>query len=174
MVYTSDQGFFLGDHGWFDKRFMYEESLRMPLMMRWPEVIAPGSVNRELVSNVDFAPTFLDCGGAKRPGELQGAPLTPLMRGARPGDWRKSFYYQYYEYPAVHMVYPHCGVRTDRYKLIHFQYKNEIDAWEFFDLKEDPEELRNAYDEARYAEEVAALKSEMLRLRKTLQVPDNA
>ncbi len=174
VVYTSDQGFYLGDHGWFDKRFMYEESLKMPLLMRWPGIIEAGRVNSAMVSNVDFAPTFLDCAGATVPADMQGTPFTPLLRGESPKDWRKSFYYEYFEYPAVHMVYPHCGVRTERYKLIHFQYKDEIDAWEFFDLKEDPDELHSCYDDPRYAREVETLKAELARLRKSLQVPEPA
>ena len=112
VIYSSDQGFFLGDHGWFDKRFMYEESLRMPFLVRWPGVIQPGSENRDLVQNLDFAPTFLALAGVAPPPEMQGRSIVPLLSGETPVDWRSSIYYHYYEYPAEHMVPRHYGVRT--------------------------------------------------------------
>ena len=164
VFYTSDQGFYLGDHSWFDKRFMYEQSLRMPLLVRYPREIKAGSVNSDIVLNLDFAETFLDFAGAVKPGDMQGRSMRRLLRGKSPGDWRKSMYYHYYEYPAVHMVKRHYGVRTKRYKLMHFYY--DIDAWELYDLEKDPNELNNVYDEPDYAGVAAELKGELKRLRK--------
>jgi len=149
VIYTSDQGFFLGDHGWFDKRFMYEESLRMPLLVRWPGRIRPGSVNDELVLNLDFAPTFLDAAGLEPPSDMQGLSFGPMLCGRTPYYWRDAIYYRYYEYPAVHMVKRHYGVRTRRYKLIHFY--EDIDAWEMYDLERDPHEVRNVFADPQYA-----------------------
>ena len=169
VVYSSDQGFYLGDHGWFDKRFMYEESFRTPLIVRWPGMIKPGSEDRHLVQNLDFAPTFLHMAGVEIPKDMQGVSLVPLMRGEDPSDWRKSVYYHYYEYPAVHTVQRHCGVRTQRYKLIHFYQLNE---WELFDLERDPGELRNVYGEPAYSDVAAELKKELVRLRALYRVPD--
>jgi arylsulfatase A-like enzyme len=163
VVYTSDQGFYLGEHGWYDKRFMYEESLRIPLVMRYPGRIAAGTRNRDLVQNLDFAPTFLDLAGVDVPGDMQGASLRPVLRGATPEDWRQSIYYHYYEYPAVHAVKRHYGVRTARYKLIHFYH--DIDAWELFDLKEDPTELNNVYGDPAYATVRKMMHAELERLR---------
>lgn len=162
VIYSSDQGFFLGDHGWYDKRWMYEESLRMPLIVRWPGVVKPGSVNWDLVQNLDFAPTFLEIAGVEVPADMQGRSLVPLLRGERPGDWRRSIYYRYYEYPAVHDVQRHEGVRTERYKLIHYYL---IGEWELFDLEKDPDELRSVYDDPAYASVKAELKAELERLR---------
>jgi arylsulfatase A-like enzyme len=164
VVYTSDQGFFLGDHGWFDKRLMYEQSLRMPFLVRYPKHIKPGSVCERIALNIDFAPTFLDFAGAAVPSDMQGRSLRPILEGKTPEDWRRSMYYHYYEYPAWCFAKRHYGVRTDRYKLIHFYY--DIDAWELYDLKNDPEELNNVYGDARYADIVADLKSELGRLQK--------
>ena len=135
VIYTSDQGFFLGDHNWFDKRFMYEESLRMPFLVRYPGHIKPGSTSDAMVLNVDFAPTFLELAGAKAPKEVQGRSALSVLAGKTPKDWRTEMYYRYYHYPADHRVQPHYGIRTERYKLIYF---NRIDAWELFDLKTDP------------------------------------
>jgi len=163
VVYTSDQGFYLGEHGWFDKRFMYEESLRMPLLVRYPNEIDPGSVNNDIVLNIDFAPTFLDLAGAPVPTEMQGESCRPILQGHTPRDWRKSMYYHYYEYPAVHMVKRHYGVRTERYKLIRFYY--DVEAWELYDLETDPHELVNRYDDPAYASVVQELKQELERLR---------
>jgi arylsulfatase A-like enzyme len=164
VVYTSDQGFYLGDHGWFDKRFMYEESLRMPLLVRYPKKVKAGSVNDDIVLNIDFAPTFLDFAGVQIPDDIQGESIRPLLQGKTPDDWRSSMYYHYYEYPGWHMVKRHYGVRTERYKLIHFYY--DIDAWELYDLKKDPDELNNVYGEPAYADVVAELKKELAGLRK--------
>ncbi len=164
VVYTSDQGFYLGDHGWFDKRFMYEQSLRMPLLVRYPKKIKPGSVNKDLVMNVDFAPTFLDMAGVARPEDIQGESMKSILQGETPQDWRASVYYHYYEFPSWHMVKRHYGVRTQRYKLMHFYY--DVDAWELYDLQKDPQELNNIYDNPAYADVIAELKTELKRLRK--------
>ena len=163
VVYTSDQGFYLGDHGWFDKRFMYEESLRMPLLVRYPKEVRAGTVSDQIVLNLDFAETFLDYAGASVPGDMQGRSLRPLLRGRTPGDWRRSMYYHYYEYPAVHSVKRHYGVRTQRYKLIHFY--NDIDEWELYDLKNDPDELKNVHGNPKYAGVIKELKEELKQLR---------
>jgi len=165
VVYTSDQGFYLGDHGWFDKRFMYEQSLRTPLIVRWPGEIEPGSVNDDIALNLDFAETFLDLAGAEIPQKMQGRSLVPLLQGSAPDDWRKSMYYHYYEFPGAHSVRRHYGVRTERYKLIHFY---NIGEWELFDLKEDPHELNNIYASAD-AGLVKDLKVELDRLQAQYQ-----
>jgi arylsulfatase A-like enzyme len=163
VVYTSDQGFYLGDHGWFDKRFMYEESLRMPLLVRYPKEINAGSLNHEIVLNLDFAETFLDYAGVAIPDDMQGRSLRSVLAGKTPDDWRRSMYYHYYEYPAVHSVKRHYGVRTRRYKLIHFYH--DIDEWELYDLQKDPDELRSVYSDPAYAGTVRELKAELKRLR---------
>ncbi|MFC2142083.1 sulfatase [Acidobacteriota bacterium] len=163
VVYTSDQGFYLGDHGWFDKRFMYEESLRMPLLVRFPGALPAGSINTDLVLNLDFGPTFLDLAGIPTPESMQGVSLKPLLLDNRPGDWRKSVYYHYYEYPGAHMVKRHFGVRTDKYKLLRFYH--DIDAWELYDLEEDPQELNNVFADPAYAAVAEELKEELARLR---------
>lgn len=170
VVYSSDQGFYLGDHGWFDKRFMYEESYRMPLLARWPGRIKPGSVNEDLVSNLDFAQTFLDLAGAETPQDMQGRSLAPLLAGETPSDWRQSLYYHYYEYPGGHSVRRHYGVRTAHSKLIYFYNLKE---WEFYDLKRDPREMQSRYDDPEYAAEVSALKQELSRLRTLYKVPED-
>ena len=166
VIYTYDQGFFLGDHGWYDKRFMYEPALRSPLIIRYPAEVAAGSTCDRLVSSLDLAPTFLDFAGANGPsGDLamQGASLRPLLRGKPPADWRTSHYYHYYESGQPHTVAAHYGVRTDRYKLIRFY--GAVEAWEFYDLKDDPDELRNAYAAPQHAAQVETLKRELARLR---------
>lgn len=164
VFYTSDQGFYLGDHGWFDKRFMYEESLRMPLLVRYPREVKAGSVCDDIVLNLDFAPTFMDFAGVPVPADMQGESLRKILQGKAPENWRKSMYYHYYEYPAVHSVKRHYGVRTERYKLIHFY--NDIDEWELYDLKKDPKEMKNVIDDPAYAETIKDLKLELKRLRK--------
>ena len=164
VIYTSDQGFYLGDHGWFDKRFMYEESLRMPFMVRYPKEIKAGSVNNDLVQNLDFAPTFLDFAGLPKPEDMQGESIRKLLQGKTPGKWRESIYYHYYEYPAVHSVKRHYGVRTKRHKLIHFYH--DIDEWELYDMQKDPDELKNVLNDPAYADVVKELKAELKRLRK--------
>ncbi|MHC4354775.1 MAG: sulfatase family protein, partial [Planctomycetota bacterium] len=163
VFYTSDQGFYLGDHGWFDKRFMYEESLRMPLMVRCPKHIKAGSTSDKIVLNLDFAPTFLDIAGVPVPADMQGESIRPILQGKTPGNWRRSMYYHYYEYPGAHSVKRHYGVRTQRYKLIHFYY--DIDEWELYDLAKDPREMKNVYGDASYADIVQELKAELKRLR---------
>jgi arylsulfatase A-like enzyme len=171
VVYTSDQGFFLGEHGWFDKRWIFEQSVRTPLLVRWPQVIRPGSVNSDLVSNVDFAQTLLAAAGATAPPDMQGRNLAALFQGQTPADWRKSFYYHYYEYPGNHDVRPHYGVVTDRYKLVHFYF--DADYWELFDLKKDPLELRSVWGDPEYAAVEKELSGELRRLRAELAVPDD-
>ena len=164
VIYTSDQGFFLGDHGWFDKRFMYEQSLRMPLLVRYPKEVRPGSVNSDIVLNLDFAPTFLDFAGVNVPSDMQGRSVRPLLGGRTPKDWRTSMYYHYYEYPGAHAVKRHYGLRTKLYKLLHFYY--DIDAWELYDLQKDPHELNNVYGRQAYAAVTRTLKGELEKLRK--------
>jgi arylsulfatase A-like enzyme len=167
VVYTSDQGFYLGDHGWFDKRFMYEESLRMPLLVRYPKEIKAGSASDAIVLNLDFAPTFLDFAGVPIPDDMQGRSLRKILQGGKSQDWRVSMYYHYYEYPAVHSVKRHYGVRTNRYKLIHFYH--DIDEWELYDLEEDPKEMKNVYSDPAYTKIVNILKIELKYLRKKYQ-----
>jgi len=148
VIYASDQGFYLGEHGWFDKRFMFEESYRTPLLIQWPGVAAPGSINSDIVSNLDFAETILDMAGVEVPADMQGRSMVPVLKGKTPADWRKEHYYHYYEYPAVHSVKRHYGISTDQYKLIHFYY--DIDEWELFDFKNDPGEMKNLYNDPAY------------------------
>jgi len=164
VVYTSDQGFFLGEHGWFDKRFMYEESLRMPLLIRFPREIPAGTVSDEIVLNLDFAPTFLDFAGVSKPKDMQGESFRKILQGESVPDWRQSMYYHYFEYPNEHNVIPHIGVRTQRYKLIHFYY--DMDAYELYDLKNDPHEMNNVFADPKYAAVVKELKMELVRLQK--------
>ena len=171
VIYSSDQGFYLGEHGWFDKRWIYEESLRTPLLVRWPGVAKPGTVNKDLVSNLDFAETFLDIAGAPVPSDMQGRSLVPLLKGRTPSGWRKSFYYHYYEFPGAHNVRRHYGVVDGRYKLIHF-YEPDVDEWELYDLRQDPKELRSVYGEPEYAQVQDRLLAELKRLREELKVPD--
>ena len=176
VIYSSDQSFYLGEHGWFDKRWIYEESLRTPLIVRWPGVIKPGSTNRDIVSNLDFAETFLDLAGVDVPDDMQGRSLVPLLEGQTPADWRKSFYYHYYEYPGAHSVRRHYGVADGRYKLVHF-YPNQwdpdaIDEWELYNLESDPKELKSVYGEAKYAAVQKRLEAELARLRRKLKVPE--
>ncbi|KGE12270.1 sulfatase [Sphingobacterium deserti] len=148
VIYTSDQGFYLGEHGWFDKRFMYEESLRTPLLIRYPKEIPPGKIADDLVQNLDFAPTLLDYAGIEIPKDIQGESFRALVAG-KDTTWRDAVYYTYYEYPSIHMVKRHYGIRTDRYKLIHFYY--DVDEWELYDLEKDPNELKNVYNDPTYA-----------------------
>ncbi len=161
VIYSSDQGFYLGEHGWYDKRWMYEESFRTPLLVRWPGAVEPGSVNAELSQNIDFAPTLLELAGVEPPADLHGRSLVPLLRGERPADWRRSLYYHYYEFPGVHAVARHRGVRTDRHKLIHYYQTGE---WELFDLERDPMELQSVHADPAYAALRAELEAELERL----------
>lgn len=171
VVCSSDQGFFLGEHGWFDKRWIFEESLRTPLLVRWPAVIKPGGVCSNIVSLVDFAETFLDVAGVPIPADMQGHSLLPLFKGQTPADWRKSLYYHYYEFPVPHRVRPHYGVITDRYKLVHY-YKPDVDDWELLDRQADPLEVKNFYSDPAYAETVKELHAELDRLRKEVKETD--
>ncbi len=175
VVYTSDQGFFLGDHGWYDKRFMYEESLRMPLLWRHPAGAEAGRVLEEMALNVDFAPTFLELAGLPIPAAMQGRSLAPLARGEIPADWRRSMYYRYWMHKAHHNVYAHYGIRTHTHKLIYYYadalgQAGAIDVrhepeWELFDLQQDPLELRNVYHERAYAEVARALTAQLGQLQ---------
>ncbi len=168
VVYTSDQGFFLGEHNFYDKRFMYEESLRMPFLIRWPKQIKAGSVSQGMILNVDFAPTFLDAAGLKIPADMQGRSFMPLLAGKTPKGWRTSMYYRYY-HPGHHNVAAHYGIRTMQHKLIYF---HKLDQWEFYDLQKDPLEMRNEYGNPANAKLVASLKKEMYRLKKDLKDKD--
>ncbi len=167
VIYTSDQGFFLGDHNWFDKRFMYEESLRMPFVVRYPPEIKPGTTNDDIILNTDFAATFLDYAGIETPREMQSYSFRGNLRGETPDDWRTAMYYRYFMHlQGGHYVTAHYGVRTKRYKLI-FYYEEEPgpQEWELFDLEEDPQEMRSVYEEPEYADVVEELKAELARLR---------
>lgn len=170
VVYSSDQGWYLGEHGWYDKRWMYEESLSTPLLVRWPGVTEPGTVNHNMVSNVDFAQTFLDAGGVDQPDDMHGESLVPVLKGETPDDWRKSFYYHYYEFPGWHSVRRHYGVRTETHKLIYFYNLNE---WELYDLQADPNELNSVYDDPAYADIRAELHAELDRLREHYNVGED-
>jgi arylsulfatase A-like enzyme len=173
VMYSSDQGFYMGEHGWFDKRFMYEESFRTPLIARWPGRIKPASVNADLVQNIDFAETFLDLAGAPIPADMQGHSLLPLLKGETPGDWRKSLYYHYYEFPKPHRVPAHEGVFDGQQKLIRFYgegVKNG-EEWEFYDLKNDPSEMNNRYDKPDTEADVSRMKKELARFRTVYEVP---
>lgn len=167
VICSSDQGFFLGEHGWFDKRWIFEESLRTPLLVRYPGVTRPGSTSDQIVSLLDFAETFLDLAGVPIPAEMQGRSLLPFFRGETPADWRRSLYYHYYEFPEPHRVRPHYGVVTDRYKLVHY-YKPDVDDWELLDRQADPLEIKNYYSDPAYAETVRELHAELQRLRATV------
>ena len=169
VVYTSDQGFYMGEHGWFDKRFMYEESMRTPLIMRLPKGFDRRGDITEMVQNIDYAPTFLELAGAEIPSDIQGVSLVPLLKGEHPKDWRKALYYHFYEYPAEHMVKRHYGVRTERYKLVHFY--NDINWWELYDLQADPSEMHNLYGQPEYEPVVKELKEEMLKLQEQYNDP---
>ncbi len=160
VVYSSDQGFFLGEHGWFDKRWIFEQSLRAPLLIRWPGVIKPGSTNADIVSNLDFAETFLDAAGQKIPAEMQGRSFLPLLKGEHLADWRMAFYYHYYEHPGPHNVARQYGVITDRYKLVYF-YEPEFNYWELFDLKTDPMEMKSVYNDPAYADTQRSLHKQL-------------
>jgi arylsulfatase A-like enzyme len=169
VIYTSDQGFFLGDHGLFDKRFMYEESLRMPFLVRWPAVIKPGSRSDAMALNVDFAETFLEAAGLPVPNTMQGQSLMPILRGRVPASWRTSMYYRYYHDPGDHNTRAHYGVRTRTHKLIYFWKK---DQWELYDLVSDPLEMSNIYGQPGQERITAALKAELLRLKQAVRDED--
>ena len=169
VVYTSDQGFYLGEHGWFDKRWMYEESMRTPLIMRPPRGYQAKGEIEEMVQNIDWAPTILDIAGVEIPGDMQGRSLVPLLEG-KDTQWRDKLYYHYYEYPAVHQVKRHYGIRTERYKLMHVYY--DVDQWELYDLKEDPHEMNNLYGKEGYEEITRELKEDLNALRDKYNVPE--
>ena len=167
IVYTSDQGFYMGEHGWFDKRFMYEESFRTPMLVRFPGGVK-GDIP-EMVQNIDHAATFLQVAGVPVPEDIQGDSYLPLLKGEKPKDWRTSLYYHFYEYPAEHAVKRHYGVRTDRYKLIHFY--NDIDVWELYDLQNDPMEMHNIYNEPGNEALIDSLKTELNKLQEQYDDP---
>jgi len=165
IIYTSDQGFYMGEHGWFDKRFMYEESLRTPLIMRLPQPMTAlrGSSVSQMVQNIDHAPTFLQLAGVQKPSDIQGESYLPLLQGAKTATKRNAIYYHFQEYPAEHAVKRHYGIRTERYKLIHFY--NDIDVWEFYDLKKDPNEMNNLIENKKYAKKIKAIKKQLNALQ---------
>ena len=163
VVYTSDQGFYLGEHGWFDKRFIYDESFKTPLLVRWPGVIEAGSRKTEMVQNLDFAQTLLEAAGIEAPADMQGESLIPLLRGQNDQWTREAVYYHYYEYPGFHMVKRHYGIVTQKYKLAHFY--DDIDEWELYDRLNDPQEMRNVYADSAYADVVLELKQKLQGLR---------
>ena len=163
IIYTSDQGFYLGEHGWFDKRWMYEESFKMPFMIRYPELIKPKSVNSDLLLNIDFAPTLLDLAGIDIPKDMQGTSFVPQLESNNKADVRDAVYYHYYEFPKWHNVQPHYGVRTSRYKLIHYYYN--MDEWELFDLKNDPSEMVNLYGTSGTKKLTRRLKNKIIELQ---------
>jgi arylsulfatase A-like enzyme len=162
VVYTSDQGFYLGEHGWFDKRFMYEESFRTPLLVRYPKEIKAGTKVDKLVQNLDFAPTFLEYAGIEIPEDMQGLSFKDLVAG-KATEWRDAVYYTYYEYPSIHEVKRHYGVATDRYKLMHFYY--DVDEWEMYDLEKDPNEMQNIYGNPSFADIQKQLHERLEELR---------
>ncbi|WP_339708732.1 sulfatase [uncultured Kriegella sp.] len=164
VVYTSDQGFYLGEHGWFDKRFIYDESFKTPLLIRWPNEIKAGTTNEEMVQNLDFAQTFLEAAQIEAPDDMQGESLMPLLKGQNDQWNREAVYYHYYEYPSVHMVKRHYGIVTKEYKLVHFYY--DVDEWELYDRKKDPNEMNNVYNDPEYASVVEKLHKELEELRK--------
>jgi arylsulfatase A-like enzyme len=183
VIYSSDQGFFLGEHGWFDKRWIFQESARTPFLIRWPGVIKAGSVNQDLVCNLDVAETLLQAAGLPIPNRMQGRSILPLLEGNKASDWRTAFYYHYYEYPADHKVRPHYGIITTNYTLVHF-YKPDVwdelqtaiasipnDYWELFDHQKDPGQMRSVYGEPAYAEVQTNLMQEVFRLRDELKEP---
>ncbi|WP_405413178.1 sulfatase [Maribacter sp. Asnod1-A12] len=164
VIYTSDQGFYLGEHGWFDKRFIYDESFKTPLLVRWPNVVKPGSVENEMVQNLDFAQTMLEAVGFTPPNDMQGESLIPLLKGEKDKWTRDGVYYQYYEYPSVHMVKRHYGIVNKEFKLVHFYY--DVDEWELYDRLKDPKEMTNVYNDPAYADTVKKLKKDLVALRK--------
>ena len=163
VVYTSDQGFYLGEHGWFDKRFIYDESFKTPLMIKWPNKIKPGISNDEMVQNLDYAQTFLEAAMIDAPEDMQGESLMPLLLGDNDKWTREEVYYHYYEYPSVHMVKRHYGIVNKEYKLVRFYY--DVDEWELYDRLNDPNEMNNVYNDPAYADVVKDLKVKLTDLR---------
>jgi arylsulfatase A-like enzyme len=162
VIYASDQGFYMGEHGWFDKRFIYEESMKTPVVMRYPGVVKPGTSVDQMIMNIDFAPTVLSIAGVAVPASIQGASFLPLLQGGNVENWRKAAYYHYYEFPEPHHVSPHFGMRTDQYKLVRFY--GPADAWELYDLKKDPMEMHNLYSQQKDGKLMASLKNELKAL----------
>jgi arylsulfatase A-like enzyme len=160
VIYASDQGFYNGEHGWFDKRWIYEESIHMPLIVSWPGVVKPGTRFTPMVQNIDYASTFVEIAGGHTPDGLHGRSLVPILRGQTPTDWRHSVYYHYYD--PDHGVPRHYGIRTERYTLVHFYVTDE---WELYDLKKDPQQMRSVYSDPSYAATVDRLKAELNRLK---------
>lgn len=184
VVYTGDQGFFLGEHGWFDKRLMYEESLRMPFLIRYPKEIQQGIVNKDMVLNIDFAPLFLDFAGISVPGQMQGVSFRSNLTGKTPPDWRKSMYYRYWLHAdGAHNATAHYGIRTERYKLVYYYAralgktgtgnKPLTPEWELYDLKKDPHEMINRYHQEKSGKLVKKLKAELLELKKRYDDEDS-
>lgn len=162
VIYTSDQGFYLGENGWFDKRFMYDVSMQTPLLVKWKGKIKPGSVNTSLVQTIDFAPTMLDAAGVKIPDWMQGLSLNSILRGKQSELPRKELYYRYYEYPIDHYVIPHMGIREKQYKLIYFYTANE---WECYDLKKDPQEQKNLIHSPKHKVEINRMKMKLIEVK---------
>ncbi len=171
VIYCSDQGFYLGEHGWFDKRFMYKESFRTPLLIKYPNITKPNTVNTDLVQNLDFAQTFLDIACIKQPKDMQGRSLLPIIKGQTPKNWRKYLYYHYYGYPAIHDVRRHEGIANKRYKLMHFY---DINEWEFYDLKNDADEVQNQINNPKHQTLIKQLKLELIKLKKQYKVVDQS
>jgi len=161
VIYASDQGFYLGEHGWFDKRFIYEESLRTPFVIRYPGVVKPGTTIPQLMVNIDWAPTILDMAGVPAPAEMQGTSFVPLLKGDTK-NWRKAAYYHYYEFPQPHHVYPHFGIRTEKYTLVRFY--DQTNTWELYDLQNDPQQMHNLYGQAAYKQATTDLKQQLRQL----------
>lgn len=171
VVYTSDQGFYLGEHGWFDKRFIYDESFKTPLLVRWPGVVKPGSVSTQMVQNLDFAQTLLKAVNIAAPADMQGESFLSLLKGVEQSWTREAVYYHYYEYPSIHMVKRHYGIVSQAYKLVHFYY--DVDEWELYDRKKDPQELNNVYHDSAYSEVVLAMHRKLDQLRALYEVPED-
>ncbi|MEO5591450.1 MAG: sulfatase [Chitinophagaceae bacterium] len=171
VIYSSDQGFYLGEHGWFDKRFMYDQSFRTPLLIKWPAVIRPGTTDSHLVMNIDIAETLLEAAGVNIPEEMQGQSMLPLLKNQQPANWRKAVYYHYYEAGDEHNVAKHIGIRSDHYKLIYF-YENK--EWEFYNLQKDPEEINNVYANPVYKKQISEMKKRLAGMQKKYKDPEPA
>jgi len=169
VIYSSDQGFYLGEHGWYDKRWMFEESYAMPFLIRWPGVVKPGVRSQALIQNIDYAPTFLEAAGIKIPEDIQGRSLLPVFKnnGVAPADWRKALYY-YYTGEATHNVAKHDGVSTQRYKIMRFP---DTDEWQLFDREKDPQEMRSFHEDPAYTEALATMKALYHQMRTTYEIP---
>lgn len=167
IVLTSDQGFYLGDHGFFDKRFIYEESIRMPFVVKYPKLVKAESVNEDIITNIDFAPTLLDLANINTEQPMQGKSFKSILAGNTPKDWEQGMYYHYYEFPYWHHVQPHYGIRTQKYTLAHFYYN--IDVWELYDLEKDPNQMNNIINDAQYADVTSGLKVQLKGLMKKFE-----